>query len=595
MNQSTKISLIVGGVLIVLAGVIGITFAYFSTGGVQDTANTFNSGCLNISLTNESTSINLTDAYPITDAEGLETTSYDFTVKNNCNSATNYQINLESLQINLESLNEQVNSLNADYIKVSLSSDTVDNVISILSSNTSVTPTIDNAYESYNLYTDSLEANEEKTYHLKIWVDYDATVEQAASKTYTSKINVIANPETTVVDTLEVQFSIKGTTATATLTENVTSATYCTTTGNICTPSTSATISNNSYTVELEELEQLQVICTQLNGTSKIICSDGLDAKKVLLNEAILANATTQTTRTDFSTTVEETTTGTIYYADTSKGRTYYFAGNPTDNWVRFAGFYWRIIRINEDGSIRLIYNGTGTGTTGTSTQLQTSAFEYTYGDNTYVGYMMGLDNQCPSGSCSGSTRTSSYNQSVSNSYDSMIKGVLDDWYEKNLQSHADKISTEAGFCGDRTYVSGKAYGISITDYGAYNRLYINKTPSFECTNTTDLYTVSSANSGNKALDYPIGLITADEVAYAGGVYGQTNNGYYLYTNQYYWTMSPYRFDGSNAVVFRVNSSGNLNDYYVRSSNGVRPVINLKANTKFQGSGTESDPYVVSS
>ena len=153
MKNSTKLALIIAGVLIVLAGVIGITFAYFSTGGVQDTANTFNSGCLNISLTNESTSINLTDAYPITDVEGLETTSYDFTVKNNCNSATNYQINLESL-------NEQVNSLNADYIKVSLSSDTVDNVISILSSNTSVTPTIDNAYESYNLYTDSLDANE---------------------------------------------------------------------------------------------------------------------------------------------------------------------------------------------------------------------------------------------------------------------------------------------------------------------------------------------------------------------------------------------------------------------------------------------------
>ena len=595
MNQSTKISLIVGGVLIVLAGVIGITFAYFSTGGVQDTANTFNSGCLNISLTNESTSINLTDAYPITDAEGLETTSYDFTVKNNCNSATNYQINLESLQINLESLNEQVNSLNADYIKVSLSSDTVDNVISILSSNTSVTPTIDNAYESYNLYTDSLEANEEKTYHLKIWVDYDATVEQAANKVYSSKINVIANPETTIVDTLEAKFNIEGTTATATLTENVTSASYCTTTGNICTPNTSATITNNTYEVELERNENKQMVCTQLNGTSKIICSDGLDAKKVLLNEAILANATTQTTRTDFSTTVEETTTGTIYYADTSKGRTYYFAGNPTDNWVRFAGFYWRIVRINEDGSIRLIYNGTGTGTTGTSTQLQTSAFNYTYGDNTYVGYMMGLANQCTSGSCSGSTRTSSYSQSVSNSYDSTIKGVLDDWYEKNLQSHADKISTEAGFCGDRTYVSGNAYGTSATDYGAYNRLITNKTPSFECTNTADLYTVASSSQGNKALDYPIGLITADEVAYAGGVYGQTNNGYYLYTNQYYWTMSPSYFYGSSAYVFYVGSNGTLDlSNGVNLARGVRPVINLAPNVTITGAGTTSNPYVVS-
>ena len=598
MNQSTKISLIVGGVLVVLAGVIGITFAYFSTGGVQDTANTFNSGCLNISLTNESTSINLTDAYPITDAEGLETTSYDFTVKNNCNSATNYQINLESLQISLESLNEQVNSLGADYIKVSLSSDTVDNVISILSSNTSVTPSIDNAYESYNLYTDSLDANEEKNYHLKIWVDYDATVEQAASKTYTSKINVIANPETTVVDTLEAQFSIKNTTATATLTENVTSASYCTTTGNICTPSTSATISDNSYTVELEELEEEQIVCTQLNGTSKIICSNGVEVKPLCPEGAEACNTILAgkdiLTRDDFSTTVTASSTGTIYYADTSKGRTYYFAGNPTDNWVSFAGFYWRIVRINEDGSIRLIYNGTGTGTTGTSTQLQTSVFNYTYGDNTYVGYMMGLENQCTSGRCEGSSHTSSYSQSVSNRYDSTIKIELDQWYEENLQSHADKISTEAGFCGDRTYVYGNGYGTNTTRYGAYNRLITNKTPSFECTNTADLYTVSSANSGNKALDYPIGLITADEVAYAGGVVGQNNNGYYLYTNQYYWTMSPYRFGGSRARVFRVSSDGLLDDGLVYTARGVRPVINLSPNVTITGEGTSSNPYVVS-
>ena len=317
--------------------------------------------------------------------------------------------------------------------------------------------------------------------------------------------------------------------------------------------------------------------------------------KKQNAGEGILANYTNQLTRNDFSTTVTNTTTGTIYYADTSNGRTYYFAGNPTDNWVQFAGFYWRIVRINEDGSIRLIYNGTGTGTTGTSTQLQTSAFNYTWGDNTYVGYMMGLENQCSSGSCQGSNHTTSYSQSVSNSYDSTIKGVLDEWYKENLQSHADKISTEAGFCGDRTYVSGNAYGTSATNYGAYNRLATNKTPSFECTNTADLYTVSSANSGNKALDYPIGLITADEVAYAGGVYGQTNNGYYLYTNQYYWTMSPFYFYSTGyAHVFVVGPNGYFGYTSVLNAYGVRPVINLSPNVTITGEGTSSNPYVVS-
>ena len=84
--------------LIGITGIIvGVSLAFFSVGGSQEQANTFTSGCLSISLTNESTAINLENAYPITDIEGLETTSYDFTITNNCDSSTNYQINLESL------------------------------------------------------------------------------------------------------------------------------------------------------------------------------------------------------------------------------------------------------------------------------------------------------------------------------------------------------------------------------------------------------------------------------------------------------------------------------------------------------------------
>ena len=335
------------------------------------------------------------------------------------------------------------------------------------------------------------------------------------------------------------------------------------------------------------------------------------DEQPITVGEQILANYPTVLTRTNFSATVTNTTTGTIYYADTSKGRTYYFAGAPTDNWVQFGGFYWRIVRVNEDGSIRLIYNGTGTSTTGTSTQIGTSAFNYTYGDNTYVGYMMGLDNQCTSGSCSGSTNTSSYSQSVSNSYDSTIKKVLDTWYQNNLQSYANQISTEAGFCGDRTYANGNAYGTNATSYGTHKRLSTNKTPSFECTNAADLYTVANSSQGNKALDYPIGLITADEVAYAGStamddssvsIGGSGNDKYYLYTGQKYWTMSPSVINAETTYNFSVDKNGLLNcrrsssslEYsQVNMTFGVRPVINLSPNVTITGSGTSDDPYLV--
>ena len=110
--------------LIAITGIIvGVSYAFFSVGGSQEQANTFTSGCLSIKLTNESSAIHLTNTYPITDIEGLEGASYDFTIKNTCTTETNYSINLESL-------NKQTNSLSADYIKVALSSDTVDHVIS---------------------------------------------------------------------------------------------------------------------------------------------------------------------------------------------------------------------------------------------------------------------------------------------------------------------------------------------------------------------------------------------------------------------------------------------------------------------------------
>ena len=565
MNKSTKISILVAGILIVLVGVIGVTFAFFSAGGIQDQANTFTSGCLNISLTSNSSSISLSNVLPITDVEGLSGTSYDFTIENTCNTATNYQVNLESL-------NEQVNSLSANYIKVSLSSDTVGNVISTLSDNTSVTPEIEGSYEAYNLYTGTLNADETKTYHLKLWLDYDATVEEAANKTYSSKINVVANPETQVVDTLEAKFTIKNTTVTSTLTENVTSATYCTTTDNICEPNISANISNNSYTIELEDSEEEQVVCTRLNGTSKVICSEPLIARKTAA-ETILAGKNLAT-RTDFSVTVTEDTTGTIYQAEDDDGTTYYFAGAPTDNWVRFGGFYWRIIRINGDGTIRLIYNGTSTTTTGT--QISTSRFNSSNSNNAHVGFKFTMNN------VHGTENNST------------VLTALNSWYSSNLSSYASDIDTNAGFCNDRTPYSGTGLGATATNYVTYNRLVNNKIPSFKCTNNSDLFTVSSASKGNKALEYPIGLITADEVAYAGGVNGLTNQSYYLYNNQNYWTMSPYWYYRGYAWVFNVNSDGTLIGISnVTNEYGVRPVINLKADTLFTGTGTSTDPYVV--
>ena len=291
-------------------------------------------------------------------------------------------------------------------------------------------------------------------------------------------------------------------------------------------------------------------------------------------------------TRTDFSTTLKEDTTGTIYQAQDDDGTTYYFAGNPTDNWVRWAGFYWRIIRINGDGTLRLIYSGVAdsntpdsSNTTGSGTQTGTSAFNSSDNDNMYVGFKYTTNNVHGTGT------------------NSTILTALNTWYSSNLSSYANSIDGNAGFCNDRTPYSGSGTGTSATDYAAYNRLVSNKQPTFECSNSSDLFTTSGSSQGNKALQYPIGLITADEVAYAGGVWNTNNTSYYLYTGQNYWTMSPSYFSSSNsrARVFGVYSNGDLGAPHVDNTNGVRPVINLKSSVQFsEGNGTSETPLVVS-
>ena len=303
--------------------------------------------------------------------------------------------------------------------------------------------------------------------------------------------------------------------------------------------------------------------------------------------EEILAHYKTVKTRSlplTTSSKVEDTTTGTIYKAQDDWGDTYYFAGNPTDNWVKFANFYWRIIRINGDGSIRMIYQGTSANTTGTGTQLQTNAFNSSYNRSEYVGYMY------------------TSGQQHGNTTNSPIKTIIDNWYSSNLASYADKISKEAGFCGDREMASGYSWSSqpsSTIYYAGYGRLVQNSSsvnPTFKCSNSNDLYTTSSSSKGNKKLANPIGLITADEVVMGGLPWSGSTTSNYLYTGQHYWTMSPYYFNASSsyAGVFFVNSSGNLYRNNVNGAVGVRPVINLSADVKVTGSGTSSDPFVVS-
>ncbi len=309
----------------------------------------------------------------------------------------------------------------------------------------------------------------------------------------------------------------------------------------------------------------------------------------------------------DFSTTA--TTNEGMYASDddytaTTGMKSYYFRGAVDNNWVKFGKdssgnpIYWRIIRINGDGSIRMIYSGTTAPTsstatvmTGTGTQINATTYRFysSYNNPSYVGYMF------------------TEGQQHGNGTPSTIKTAIDNWYKTTtLETDATTKSLVADqiFCNDRSVttsesgtpgeISGSMSTNTLYYYGAYVRLITNKSPKLTCTTASDKFTVNTSN-GNEALTYPVGLITADEVAMAGGVNSSDNenSSYYLYTNQYYWSGSPFNFNSSGASVFIVYSSGYLYGYSVDIASGARPVISLSSKAKLLGSGTYNDVYTV--
>ena len=285
----------------------------------------------------------------------------------------------------------------------------------------------------------------------------------------------------------------------------------------------------------------------------------------------------------------EEETNGYLCSAPDDYGTSYYYRGNVTNNYVKFGtnesgqDMYWRIIRINGDGSIRIIYDGTSAhanGESSTDRQIGESAYNSSYNDNAYVGYMYGT------------VGSDSYEATHANTNDSTIKTYLDNWYKTNIEDKGlSSYISDTLFCNDRSFGSSNSGTGTGTSYTQYRWNSSSNGIRLTCPNQKDRFTVDDEVTGNGDLTYPIGLVNTDEVYLAGG-YGSNNSGYYLYTGNYYWTMSPRRFNGSNANVRSVNSFGDAGgSSYVHSSRGVRPTINVVASAFKYGDGTMNNPY----
>ena len=356
------------------------------------------------------------------------------------------------------------------------------------------------------------------------------------------------------------------------------------------------------------------------------------------LTDKLMADNPTIGTRTTF-TAFTETNTKRLYKATEQIGTNpvkdvYYFAGDAKNNWVKFGKYknngpilgynengsfkeytsldtcnsassynlncsyawekgdsmYWRVIRTNHDGSIKLLYAGTSPDTT--SGYIGRSAFNTRIDDPMYVGYKYGT---------SGSLENNRLNTN-----DSTIKTYVDNWYKNNLTAYTKYLSKDAVYCNDRNLESGKTYSTTSNfGYAPRERVYTNKQPTYNCTNMSDAFSV---NNTSAKLDYPVGLITADEISYAGGEayipltapyawYYTNANGESSYGNDFFWALSPDCWDGSGSGVWNVLGSdgpGRLNGGFVVVSVAVRPSVSLSScNLISRGDGSANNPYTV--
>ena len=613
--------------IFLLIVVIGISYAAFTYSGVGQKTNTITTGAITMSYTESSNTISMNNALPTTDSTGKTRKNtgeyFDFTVKSSI--AGNTDINYE-----IAAKEETGNTFSGSNIKYYLTTvDSAGKETEVMAPRIYYEEPSGNVYtgrpsDMMSLFVGNLNQQGDTTinYRLRLWVDENYNPQNDnGGLTYKVRVNVYGQTSDTVAQAED---------------------TYCKDNGFTTLSDCMLVMNNHEASVESAKT------AIKAKGTP--------DFSKIAPNDS---------------------ETDGLYMTEDDEGESYYYRGAVKNNYVSFAGFIWRIIRRNGDGSIRMIYSGKSTSDTGDAVTIGDSQFNSKYWDPTYVGYKYNEDfslhesngttgydwftnttkynfgtgytfdqstrkftltgdikqltwnnnhdeivnNQlysCLNTSCNVVYKIVGYNSATemkvqpisyssnslltaqTNTTDSTIKTKLDSWYKTNLTSYTSKLADET-FCSDRSITSGSGYLTTPTTfYGAYNRLQDRKTSSLKCSGDNDKFKMSNESA---KLEYPVALITADEVVLAGGrayyngAYSPNSN-YYLYNGKYFWSLSPSNFasDYSIARVWLVMPSGSLYPWYdVTNSLGVRPVINLRADAQItKGDGSFLNPFVVS-
>ncbi len=339
-------------------------------------------------------------------------------------------------------------------------------------------------------------------------------------------------------------------------------------------------LDNVCYTKNFEdkEINEDNTIKTQeecvpnFNTAEYILSSEGMD----------VINAKNKITAPS----VVEIDTG-IHVTTDSLGESYYYRGAVNDNWLKFDDYYWNIIRINGDGTIRIIYAGTTppteaeqTGKIGVDTTIGTHSYNPNSTNSNILKY--------------------AYENVDGTITSSNLKIVLDNWYATNIIDSQEYIA-DSVFCSDSGQTSGtslnQGWTYSTNDHQKFYEIY-SKGYNLEC-NKESSYTVEESEYGNGLLTYPVGTYDFHEAVLSGSYHRQEGDSWpfissnYLYNGLWNWTITTQGIGWGSSYGLATTSNEQIWATYTWKSYYVRPVISLKADVTLTGTGLYNDPYVV--
>ena len=610
MNQRLyrykKRMLILCIMLAVVLMITGVSYAVFTSYSSQTDANTLAASCMDLEF-NGQNEINLLNTYPISEGEALEQTPYTFTIKNKCDNYIEYYV--------IASVISTTNKVDSKYVKVSLLGDndlngTVINTLESVSTPQSLSKY--NITENYIIKRgDGISKDESRTFNFRMWLDSNNkdiwTSEDIEGKDYQVKISVVGTVKTRPKDDLYVAALIDGVESSTFPTTNKYNASVeCTRNGKKIDAKESIDWSGTEWELTTK-IKSGNVRCNATFESLAPAPNGWYEAGNGTLLASLRDNNTLKTPITTPGAAVSTADEALLASAEDDYGTSYYFRGAVTNNYVEFANKCWRIVRVSGDGSVKLILHNDNTTKVANpcdaannsasaafarySGEKYTSKFNTNYDDNAYVGFKYGT------------VGASDYASAHANINNSTILTNLETWYTNNLKTYADTIA-DTVWCNDKTNVTdtsydpwgwtpnGYGYGKNVTYYGATQRLISTNGrtggtgPSLKC------------NSGLSKINSKVGLITADELAYAGYAAALKNTTTYLQENATdtdWLSLSPSVFFSVYAFVWSVNGgSGDFGNYSVNSDGGVRPSISLIISTTISGgTGTSEDPYVV--